>query len=85
MNIFLNQLIDSILFEWRDKSSPLNFTQYAVLPHDIETTNYCDVISPYVFHPHVWSLKPNSITLAGSELAPNRFGACSEPALNQLV
>jgi len=30
-------------------------------------------------------LKPNSITLAGSELAPNMFGASSEPALNQLV
>jgi len=27
-------------------------------------------------------LKPNSTTLAGSELAPNRFGASSEPALN---
>jgi len=32
--------------------------------------------------------KPNSITLAGSELAPNMFGASSElvrMALNQLV
>jgi len=44
----------------------------------------------------VLHLQPNSITLAGSELAPNRFrasselvrswfGACSGPALNQLV
>jgi len=37
----------------------------------------------------IWSdnllLKPNSITLAGSELAPNMFGARSEPVPNQLV
>jgi len=30
-------------------------------------------------------LKPNSITLAGSELAPNRFGASSEPAPYKLA
>ena len=30
-------------------------------------------------------LKPNSITLASSELAPNMFGASSELAPNQLV
>ena len=29
--------------------------------------------------------KPNSITLAGSKLAPNMFGASSELAPNQLV
>jgi len=27
---------DSILFEQRDRSSPLSFTQYAVLPHNID-------------------------------------------------
>jgi len=31
------------------------------------------------------ALKPNSITLASSELAPNMFGAGSELAPNQLV
>jgi len=31
------------------------------------------------------SLKPNSITLASSELAPYMFGASSELAPNQLV
>ena len=30
-------------------------------------------------HAYVW-YKPNSITLASSELAPNMFGASSEPA-----
>jgi len=30
-------------------------------------------------------IKPNSITLASSELAPNMFGASSELAPNQLV
>ena len=30
-------------------------------------------------------LKPNSITLASLELAPNMFGASSELAPNQLV
>jgi len=30
-------------------------------------------------------LKPNSITLASSELAPSMFGASSELAPNQLV
>jgi len=28
-----------------------------------------------------WSFKPNSITLASSELAPNMFGASSELAI----
>jgi len=31
------------------------------------------------------SYKPNSITLASSELAPNMFGASSELAPNQLA
>jgi len=31
------------------------------------------------------NLKPNSITLADSELAPNMFGASSEVAPNQLA
>jgi len=39
---------DSILFELRDKSSPLNFTQYSVLLHNMQITDYCDVTSPYV-------------------------------------
>jgi len=43
---------DSILFKQRDKSSPLNFTQCALLPpqHRDRTviTNYCEITSPYV-------------------------------------
>jgi len=35
MDIFLNQLI-YFLFEQRDKSSPLNYTQYVMLPHKME-------------------------------------------------
>ena len=38
--------------------------------------------SPYINEVY---LKPNFITLAGSELAPNIFGASSELAPNQLV
>lgn len=34
-DISLNQV--TILFKQRDKSSSLNFTQYAVLPHNTET------------------------------------------------
>jgi len=27
---------------------------YAVLPHNIETTDYCDVTSPYVYRVSQW-------------------------------
>jgi len=35
---------------------------------------------PSVCPPDRYTLKANSITLASSELAPNMFGASSEPA-----
>jgi len=39
---------DSIIFKLRDKASRCNFTQYAVLPCNIEIAYYYDVISLYV-------------------------------------
>jgi len=41
-------------------------------------------IVSYIQYDVVRQLKPNSITLDGSELAPNRFGAGSELVRSQL-
>ena len=45
------KLTDSILFEQRDKSSPLNFTQYAVLPGNIEMVIKCRLLWLLSLHP----------------------------------
>ena len=49
-DIFLNQLIQFYSNNARNLQHSTNFTQYAVLPHNIETTDYCDVTSPYVYN-----------------------------------
>ena len=52
------------LYEWNTE----NLFRYYVIPSNI------------IRHVGRVQLKPNSITLAGSELAPNMFGASSELA-----
>jgi len=37
--------IDSMLFKWRDKSQPVNFSKYDNLPYNIDIVDYCDVSS----------------------------------------
>jgi len=49
MDIFLNQLIRFYLNNMTNL--PLDFKQYAALPHNIETTDYCDVTALSV---HPW-------------------------------
>jgi len=36
-------IIDTILFKYRDKSSPVNFSEYDNLPYNIEIVDYSDV------------------------------------------
>ena len=44
--IFLKR-IDSVLFKYRDKLAPVNFSKYN-LPYNIEIVDYCDVTSSYL-------------------------------------
>ena len=44
----ITKLTDLILLDWRDKYSPLNFTKYDVLPHNIEVVYCCGISSPCV-------------------------------------
>ena len=56
------------LYEYCGKYSPFNFTQYVILPQNLEITDYCDVTSPYVYRPP-WQCyhKSNGKTTDGTE------------------
>ena len=56
----------------------LGVYRHLVSGHEISRLQHCPSSLSGVYYARYTRIKPNSITLAGSELAPNMFGASSE-------